>query len=136
MGCLKLNSLSLKQFQEQVSELLLRHRSLLDVLSKMQQSNANVNRSVVKSITDCGCIQVYASKQKYSDSLTLEDAKETLATHVTGHLCEHCREIVIEELGTHLFYMSALSNLLEVNLEQVLATESQKCSTLGLFKLS
>ncbi len=131
-----MNSLTLKQFQEQVSELLLRHRSLLDVLSKLQQTNATVNRSVVKSITECGCIQLNAGKQRYTRSMTLEEAKDTLDSHVSGALCEQCREIVTQELGSHLFYMSALGNLLNLDLEQVVDKESEKCSTLGLFKLS
>ena len=73
-----MSSLTLKQFQDQVSELLLRHRSLLDVLSKFQQSGAATNRSVVKSITECGCIQVHAAKQEYHPEMTLDEAKDVL----------------------------------------------------------
>lgn len=131
-----MDSLTLKQFQDQVSELLLRHRSLLDVLSKFQQSNAAVNRSVIKSITECGCIQVNAAKQAYNPEMTLQDAKNTIGTHLQGHLCEHCMDVVGSELGKNLFYMSALGNLLDVNLEQVVEDESKKCSTLGFFNMS
>ncbi|MFC5452313.1 DUF1573 domain-containing protein [Paenibacillus aestuarii] len=131
-----MSSLTLKQFQDQVSELLLRHRSLLDVLSKFQQTNAAANRSVVKSITECGCIGVHAAKQEYHPEMTLNEAKDVLGTHVTGHLCENCAEIVSAELGRNLFYMSALSNLLDVDLEKVVENESKKCSTLGLFNMS
>jgi hypothetical protein len=131
-----MDSLTLKQFQDQVSELLLRHRSLLDVLSKFQQSNAAVNRSVIKSITECGCIQVNAAKQTYNPEMTLQDARNTLGTHLQGALCEHCREVVGSELGKNLFYMSALGNLLDVNLEQVVEEESRKCTTLGFFNMS
>ncbi|MFD0694319.1 DUF1573 domain-containing protein [Paenibacillus sp. GCM10027628] len=131
-----MSSLTLKQFQDQVSELLLRHRSLLDVLSKFQQTNAAANRSVIKSITECGCIGVHAAKQEYHPEMTLDEAKDVLGTHVTGHLCEHCAEVVSAELGRNLFYMSALSNLLDVDLEKVVENESKKCSTLGLFNMS
>lgn len=131
-----MDSLTLKQFQDQVSELLLRHRSLLDVLSKFQQSNALVNRSVIKSVTECGCIQVNASKQAYQPEMTLQDAKHTLDTHVEGNLCEQCLEVVGAELGRNLFYMSALSNLLDIDLEKVVENESKKCMTLGLFNMS
>jgi hypothetical protein len=131
-----MSSLTLKQFQDQVSELLLRHRSLLDVLSKFQQSGAATNRSVVKSITECGCIQVHAAKQEYHPEMTLDEAKDVLGTHVSGHLCEQCIEVVSTELGRNLFYMSALSNILDVNLEQVVENESKKCTTLGLFNMS
>lgn len=131
-----MSPLTLKQFQDQVSELLLRHRSLLDVLSKYQQSNAAVNRSVVKAVTECGCIEVDASKQHYTSTMTLEQAKERLETHLSGQLCEHCIDIVQAEIGKNLFYMASLCNLLNLDLEQIVRQESEKCSTLGLFNLS
>jgi NTP pyrophosphatase (non-canonical NTP hydrolase) len=127
---------TLHQFQEQVSELLLRHRSLLDVLSKYHQSNAAVNRSIVKSMTECGCIQVHTSKQPYTSEMTLEEAKSALETHKDGDLCEQCLEIVKSEMGKNLFYLSALCNVLNIDLETIVEEESRKCSTLGLFKMS
>ncbi|AHV99248.1 DUF1573 domain-containing protein [Paenibacillus sp. 7124] len=127
---------SLQAFQDQVSELLLRHRSLLDVLSKNDQSSASVNRAVVKAITECGCIELHATKQVFESGVSLEEAKEKAGTHVKGELCENCREVIGSELGRELFYMSAMCNLLGINMDEVIVKESQKCATLGLFNLS
>jgi NTP pyrophosphatase (non-canonical NTP hydrolase) len=126
----------LKGFQDQVSELLLRHRSLLDVLSKYQQSNSTVNRSVIKAITECGCIEVEARKQPYDEDSTGEQMKGLLNTHVKGGLCDQCQEIIEVELGKNLFYMSALCNHLNIDLNTVLEQESKKCQTLGFFNMS
>jgi len=131
-----MSGLTLKQFQEQVSDLLLRHRSLLDVLSKAQQSSASVNRSVIKSVTECGCISLQANKQPYPDDVTLEEAKLLIQTHINGHLCENCIDAITAQLGKHMFYLSAMCNLLNLDLDDIIAKESQKCSTLGLFNLS
>lgn len=131
-----MSTTQLTQFQELVSELLLRHRSILDVLSKLDQAGSSVHRSVVKSITECGCIEINASKQTYSEDWTPEEAREMLQSHVNGSLCENCREVVIMELGKNLFYMSALCNLLDLRLDDVVQSESKKCSTLGFFNLS
>lgn len=131
-----MSSLSLKEFQDQVADLLLRHRSVLDVLSKFQQSNAAASRAVIKAVTDCGCIQVHASKQAYSSDMTLEQAQEQLATHLSGQACENCKEVIASELGRNLFYLASLCNLLDMDLDKVVAQESAKCSTLGLFNLS
>jgi len=131
--------LDLKTFQSQVSELLLRHRSLLDVLSKYQQTNSTVNRSVIKAITECGCIEVDAKKQPYDSAekdTSSNSVQELTHTHVNGHLCDACRDVVNAELGKNLFYMSALCNLLHVDLNEVLDKESRTCSTLGKFNLS
>ncbi|GGE01281.1 DUF1573 domain-containing protein [Paenibacillus nasutitermitis] len=127
---------TLDQFQQQVSELLLRHRSLLDVLSKYGQSGASVNRAVAKSVTECGCIELNAKRQEFTDEINLEQAKNTLHYHVSGELCEHCRDAIKSELGRNLFYMSAMCNLLDIQLDDVVTQESDKCSTLGLFNLT
>ncbi|MNB93722.1 hypothetical protein D3C75_408610 [compost metagenome] len=105
-------------------------------MSKNGQSSASVNRAVVKAITECGCIQLHATKQVFEPALGLEQAKELAGTHLEGELCENCREVVASELGRELFYMSALCNLLDINMDEVVAKESQKCATLGLFNLS
>lgn len=94
---------SLQSFQEQVSDLLLRHRSLLDVLSKLGQTNASVVRSVTKSVTECGCIELHATKQQFEPGMDLQHAKETIRKHVQGELCENCRDAVTNELGRNLF---------------------------------
>jgi NTP pyrophosphatase (non-canonical NTP hydrolase) len=131
-----LGATELKQFQEQVSDLLLRHRSLLDVLSKFDQSNASVHRSIVKSVTECGCIAMNAAKQDFSETMTLKEAKDTLKTHIQGKLCDNCSDSVMSQLGKNVFYMTALCNLLDIDLQKVLEEESKKCNTLGLFNLS
>ncbi|MNP75413.1 hypothetical protein D3C76_1724710 [compost metagenome] len=68
--------------------------------------------------------------------MDLQKAKETIARHVQGELCENCRDAIMNELGRNLFYMSALCNLLEINMDEIIERESRKCSTLGLFNLS
>lgn len=127
---------SLQEFQEQVSELLLRHRSLLDVVTKFSQSNASVNRAVAKSITECGCIELTARPQGFSDQMELDQARQKSKSHMTGQLCETCQDAIRGEMGKNLFYLSALCNALDIQLDEVVAKESDKCSTLGWFNLT
>lgn len=42
------------EFQNTVSKYLVRHHSILDILSKVQESTARVNRATVKTVTSCG----------------------------------------------------------------------------------
>ncbi len=127
---------TLQEFQQQVSELLLRHRSLLDVITKLSQASASVNRAVAKAITECGCIELSAQSQGFSEDLALDQALRRTKSHMNGKLCENCRDIVSSELGKNLFYMSALGNLLDIRMEDAVAKESEKCSTLGVFNLT
>jgi NTP pyrophosphatase (non-canonical NTP hydrolase) len=131
-----MSATTLQEFQRQVSDLLLRHRSLLDVVTKYSQSNASVNRAVAKSITECGCVQLNARQQDFSGAKDLEEARKHLKSHMDGRLCENCRDAIRAEMGKNLFYLSALCNLLEINLDEVVAKESDKMSTLGLFNLT
>jgi hypothetical protein len=127
---------TLHEFQQQVSELLLRHRSLLDVVTKYSQSNASVNRAVAKSVTECGCIELNARNQGFSEQTEQDQARRQSISHMNGKLCENCRDVIHSEMGKNLFYLSALSNLLDVDLEEVVAKEADKCSTLGFFNLT
>ena len=53
-------------FQNSVNNSLLRHKSILDILSKYAESNARVNRAIAKSVTNCGCIKINAMQAMYS----------------------------------------------------------------------
>lgn len=130
------NQQTLDQFQAQVSELLLRHRSLLDILSKIDQTSASVNRSVIKAVTDCGCISIHASKQPFELISSIENANENISNHVSGQLCDQCHEYVETHLGRNLFYLTALCSQLDINLQEVLNKETSRCSTLGFFNLT
>ncbi|NLY39022.1 MAG: DUF1573 domain-containing protein [Firmicutes bacterium] len=124
------------EFQNMVSEVLIRHRSILDCLTKFQESTARVNRSIVKTATNCGCISINASKQHYPAGSSLKECSKYMDSHIKGELCEHCREIIAEEIGNHLFYLAALCNLLDYDLEELIGSEFNRISTLGHFLLS
>ncbi|PTM54727.1 DUF1573 domain-containing protein [Desmospora activa] len=130
-----MDSIGLDPFQQQVSDLLLRHRSVLDISSKYQESNSRVNRAMVKAVTECGCIEVQASRQPFQAEQDLNQVKDSLDTHMVGGLCDHCLDVIKEEMGKNLFYLTAMCNLLDIRLEEVIETESQKLSTLGVFNL-
>ncbi len=123
-------------FQATVSEYLLRHRSILDVQTKLTEATARINRAVAKSVTSCGCISVNASKQTFPTDVSLRELKQFMATHLVGEMCEKCREVVETEIGSTLFYLAALCGLLDLNLRQVLEKEHARVSALGVFNLT
>lgn len=124
------------EFQDSVGKCLLRHRSILDVLSKLQEAGARTNRAVVKSVTCCGCIEIQGHKQRIPAEVNLSEADRFLSTHLQGNLCPHCREQVEEEIGHLLFYLAALCNLLDISMYDVLVEEQKKLYSLGPFTLS
>jgi len=124
------------QFQTTVSEYLLRHRSILDVQTKLTEAAARVNRAVAKSVTTCGCISVNAVRQKFPADISLRELKQFMDTHLVGAMCDKCREVVETEIGTTLFYLAALCSLLDLNLKEVLEKEHARVSALGVFNLT
>lgn len=124
------------EFQESVGKYLIRHRSILDVLSKIQEAGARTNRAVVKGVTSCGCLEIRAQRQRIPADASLDEALSFLSTHLQGQLCSECRERVEEELGNLLFYVAALCNLLDINLYDVLLKEQERLLALGPFRLS
>lgn len=123
-------------FQSAVSESLLRHKSILDIITKLQESNARINRAIAKSITNCGCIEVCGKKQHIpseKSTLDIESLKSCLSTHVKGNLCDNCRDIIQNEIGNNLFYLTCLCNTLDINLYDILLKEYDKINTLGKY---
>lgn len=124
------------QFQGKVSELLIRHRSIMDSLTKFQESGSRVNRAIAKTVTNCGCLSVCASRQSCPPEIDLKDCQKYMESHIHGELCEQCREAVEEELGNHLFYLTAVCHLLGLELTDVFEKEFRRMTTLGFFNLS
>jgi hypothetical protein len=124
------------QFQETVGEYLIRHRSVLDVMAKLQEANARTNRAVTKAVTSCGCVKIVAEKQHIPPDISLEQMKDHMQNHLEGHMCEHCREVMETELGNTLFYMAGLANLLDLNLYDVILKEHKKLAALGVFNFA
>lgn len=131
-----MSELFCQEFQQTVSDFLLRHQSILDLLSKSLEATARVNRAVTKSVTSCGCLKVHAEKKPFPLEANLNDLKELFSSHLEGKLCENCRDIIINEMGKNLFYLTALCNTLGIGLQEVLEQENKKVQTLGRFNMT
>lgn len=125
------------EFQNTVDNLLIRHHSILDVISKLSEATCRVNRSVTKSITDCGCVSVEAQKLQIPDNIeSISEFKACLDNHLRGQLCSRCEDVVSTELGKLLFYTAALCNILDINLYDVFIKEYKKATTLGIYNMT
>lgn len=123
-------------FQNAVGNSLLRHKSILDIMSKLQESEGRINRAVTKSATNCGCIKIEGTRQNVpheDDDIDIEAIKKLLKTQIKGTLCENCREIISSEIGNNIFYLTALCNVLDLNLYDILLKEYDKINTLGQY---
>jgi len=124
-----------KDFQQSVSELLIRHKSILDIMTKLEEAQARVNRAIAKAVTNCGCIKVNARKQIVPLDINIEDLKNHMSAHIEGELCENCRDIIEKEIGNHLFYIASLCNTLDISLDNVLEKEYENINTLGIYNM-
>lgn len=120
-------------FQNSVNDSLLRHKSILDIMTKYTESSARVNRAIAKAVTNCGCIEISARKQNLPEDNSLDKMNDCLDSHIEGQLCENCREVIEREMGNNLFYLTSLCNDLDINLYDVLLKENDKINTLGKF---
>jgi hypothetical protein len=124
------------RFQEGVTQYLSRHRSILDVQSKLSESTARVNRAVAKAVTSCGCITITAGRQTFPATAEFRDLTRFMSTHLQGEMCPRCREVVETEMGSALFYLAALCSLLNLNMQDVLEKEYRRVNALGVFNLT
>ena len=121
------------EFQNSVNDSLLRHKSILDLITKYSESSARVNRAIAKSVTNCGCINIKATKQSIPNVDSIDEISNCLETHLNGKICNNCREVIEREIGNNIFYLTALCNSLDINLYDVLLKEQDKIDTLGKF---
>lgn len=125
------------EFQNKVNDLLIRHHSILDVLSKLAESTARINRGICKSVNDCGCLSIEAKKVPIPEGCeSFDELRQYLDAHVRGKLCPNCEEVIMNELGKNLFYTAALCNILGLNLYDVFIHEYKKASALGVFNMT
>lgn len=124
------------KFQDTVSEHLVRYRSILDAMSKFQEASSHVNRAIAKSVTTCGCLKIKAEKQPVPKDANLAQMAEYTETHLEGNLCPTCLENIESELGTSLFYLTAICTLLDLDLEKILQEENGRITALGLYSLT
>ncbi len=123
------------KFQDQVSQSLIRHKSILDIMTKLDEYNARINRAIAKSVTACGCISIHAEKQNFDDADNLEDLAKHAKSHTHGHLCDGCRDVLEEEIGNHLFYLASICNTLDLNLHDIMSKEHERNKVLGIYSL-
>lgn len=124
------------EFQKTVEQYLIRHKSILDILSKSHHANSKVNRAVTKAITQCGCLEVQGKKKKISEDTSLPELSTCFENHLKGEVCESCRDMIEEELGRQFFYLAALCNTLNLDMEEIIKKENEKVLALRFFNLT
>ncbi|MGL4741412.1 MAG: DUF1573 domain-containing protein [Sarcina sp.] len=128
-----MNDLIFDNFQDTVANSLLRHKSILDILSKHQDSQARVHRAISKAVTCCGCVKIDAKKQNFCETDSIGELKECLNSHISGSLCENCRSVIENEIGNNIFYLVSLCETLGISFFDILVKENEKINTFGEF---
>ncbi len=123
------------EFQSSVPQFLVRHKSVLDIITKHQEASTRVNRAIVKAVTNCGCIRIDAQKQSPPSDTSLKELSNFMDTHIRGKLCENCKEVIESELGANLFYIAAICDLFDMDLYDVMLKEYKKIKTLGIYNM-
>ena len=120
------------QLQDQVQETLVRHKSILDVMTKLDEYNSRINRAIAKSVTSCGCIEINAQKQDFSQ-MSLSDALKQADSHVVGNICPGCKEVLEQEIGAYIYFLASLANSLDFRLENTIEKELDRTKALGVY---
>ncbi|MFZ5646379.1 MAG: DUF1573 domain-containing protein [Bacillota bacterium] len=131
-----LKDIVIDEFQNTVSEVLIYNRSILDIMARVQETNAKLHWSIIKAVTRCGCIKIDASKANIPSGATLADLKEILDSHVKGDLCDNCREAIENSVGKMFLYTAAVCNLLDLNMYDILLKEQKQMKILGYYNLA
>ncbi|MFZ5651286.1 MAG: DUF1573 domain-containing protein [Bacillota bacterium] len=131
-----LKDMIIDEFQNTVSEVMIYNRSILDIMARVQETNARLHWSIIKAVTRCGCIKIDASKASIPSGATLSDLKQILDSHIKGDLCQNCREAIENSVGKMFLYTAAVCNLLDLNMYDILLKEQKQMKILGYYNLA
>lgn len=123
------------EFQNLTANLQLLNKSILDIVTKLDEQTSMLNRAVFKSATHCGCIEIHATKQLYSQNKTLEENQLDLDNHVEGELCPKCKDKIEEEMGELLFYLASMCEALGLDFTTIMSKKLDHLKTLGIYNL-
>ncbi len=115
----------INEYQKQAAGIIARNKSILDILTKLQCANARVARSVVKAVTNCGCVEIHGRKN------FPEDGKNQLS----GELCDECGSTVMAEIGEAMFYTASLCNTLGLSMSDILRRDLCRSDMMGKYSL-
>lgn len=125
----------LDDFQNTVQELLIRNKSILDSITKFQDSNARINRGIIKATTQCGCMRINGKKQVFPEDGSFEEIRDAMKTHIDGSLCSNCRDAIEKDIGRNLFYLASICNNLDLNMYDIFIKELDRIKMLGKYNL-
>lgn len=126
----------LEQFQNFIDTVLIRNKSILDQMTKLQDACSRLNRTISKCATTCGCIKIHVDKQQYpTEDISMEELNFLLSTHVEGYPCKECGEAIEKEMGRLLFYLGSIANTLGISLSSALEGEEGRTQLLGKYSL-
>ena len=125
-------------FEYTVDNSLVRNKSIIDQLTKLQDCCSKISSTIGKAATTCGCIQINATKQAYPpfcSDLSINDLHHLMCTHLQGQLCEDCQEHLERQIGRTLFYLTSICNTFDMNLSDAFARELKQVEILGKYSL-
>lgn len=123
-----------EELQDEIPNVLSRHKSILDIMTKLEEYNSRTNRAIAKSVTRCGCISIHATKQELGTE-SLQDMLKNAKSHVEGSLCSNCKDVLDVEIGTYIFYLTSLCEVLDLDFNSILEKELDRIKTLGIYNL-
>ncbi len=118
-----------EDFQDTVAKLHIWNKSILDILSKLNMAGSKVSRATVKSVTNCGCIEIDGKKS------FVDFEKNTGGSQIKGVLCEDCKSNLEKEIGENIYYLISLCNAMNLNVDKIISKELERVKTLGKYNL-
>jgi hypothetical protein len=96
------------EFQNVWVDLLIRHRSVLDILSKLSEANSRVTRAVTKAITTVAASLFKLKRPRSRSMLILLRNWASIWTITCAGVCPNCEEVVISENGQAVVLLGRL----------------------------
>jgi len=126
----------LATLQHLVSQFLIRHRSILDVQSKLNEATARISRALAYAVVTCGCVQIHAERQCFPATLGWETAVAFSPPTWRGNRASAVGSIWRARSAAPSSTWPPLCHISGLNLDAILRKERDRVSALGVYHLT
>ena len=114
------------------------NKSILEQMAKLNEYANNLNKSIIKSCIQCGCLKIQTEKSCYES--TYDKDITTNSTFINdnnciGTPCKDCAEQFEKNIGGCLYYLASLCNTLDLNLYDIILKELDKINILRKYNI-
>ena len=124
-----------QELQQKADEYLIINPAALQILMQISHSGLQLQQAVIRASNNCGCVKLSTKKTLLPKEASWQDLKNQPTGDELQGLCPECRSLIKDKMGSMLFYIAALANAFDIDMDEIIQKEINQLDILGYFML-